>query len=157
VACLYTRDFATAHLTEITVKYIKTKDSSKMKVKANISGRKILLFPRNTPSKVNVIPLFDETDVKFENSRRVVGFRIVLGDSALVVENPDFSEEAGSIKSSQGNWSRTSAHFNYTNKFTNTRFNYLSGPYQDAYICEVWFKAELTQYADHELTRFFGP
>lgn len=102
------------------------------------------------------MPYFDENDSKFENSRRIVGIRVNLGDCSLALKNPDFSEEVGDLKSSQGQWIRSKDAFNYTNKFTNTRFSYLSGPYQ-GFICEVWFKAELTQYADHKLTNFFGP
>ena len=39
-------------MSEITVKYFKSKDSGKTDVIANISGRKNLIFPKNNPTKL---------------------------------------------------------------------------------------------------------
>ena len=46
-------------MTEITVKFFKDGNDN-WEVKADISGRKVIMFPETIPSKVKVLPLFDE-------------------------------------------------------------------------------------------------
>lgn len=140
------------HMSEITAKFIKANNrSSRYSVSASISGRKILLFNNNSPLKVNILPYFDEFDELSQNSCRIVGSRLILGHSSIINKNPDFDREGLETKVTES----LQQDFNYRNKFTNTRFNYFTGVHS-GYICEVWFKAELTQYADHEVAELFG-
>ena len=70
-----------------------------------------------------------------------MGIRVVMGDPSLCLANPDFSES--SAQQLYKNEIRSCTDFNFVNKFTNTRFNFLSGPFE-GFVCETWFKAELT-------------